>query len=262
MALVVLVGLYFVADVVFLRYIESSGGAQLAQSFDAEGASINLGGVPFLPSYVSGHLVQASGRVSGASAPGGLRIDEITIQLQDVRFSPRHVLSLARSRFSSRTDIKAAQASVTVQLNERDIHDYLASKISSVRGVRVTPSGVSVIFNEPAPAGSYPTPTPSPSPTPNPSGSPAPSATPAPPPPPPSTARYLPHIDGGVLDLILVSSVNVAYDLRGDADQVSELMRLPPLPVDLRSDVRLGNGTVVMESVGSDVEMNVGEAAR
>ena len=256
-ALVVLTGLYFVCDVVVLRYIESRGAAQLAQTFDAESATADLGNVPFLPGFFSGHLHQVSGHVSGASAPGGLRIDKIDIALQDVTFSPRHLMSLARSRFSARTKVKAAQANVTLQINERDVHDYLVSKISSVRGVRVTSSGVAVTFNEAAPAGSYPTPTPTPAP------SSSPQATPAPPPPPPaSTARYLPRVENGVFQFVLVSSVNVAYDLRGDALQIEELIRLPQLPQALRSDVRLGDGVIVVESVGRDVQMNVGEAQR
>jgi hypothetical protein len=258
-AFVVLVGLYFVADVVILRYIESRGAAQLAQTFDAESATADLGTVPFLPSFFSGHLHQVSGHISGASAPGGLRIDKIDITLDDVGFSPRHLVSLARSRFSARTNVKAVQANVTLQLNERDIHDYLVSKVSSVRGVRVTSSGVAVMFNEPAPPGTYTLPSPSPTP----SGSPSPSATPAPPPtPPPSMARFLPRVVDGVFQFVLVSQVNVAYDLRGDALQIEELVRLPRLPQALRSDVRLGDGVVVVEAVGRDVEMNVGEAQR
>ena len=260
MGLVVLTGLFFVCDVVVLRYIESRGAAQLAQTFDAESATADLGNVPFLPSFMSGHLSAVSGHISGASAPGGLRIDKIDITLQDVRFSPKHLVSLARSRFSARTDVKAQQANVTLQLAERDIHDYLVSKISSVRGVRVTSSGVAVTFDEPAPAGSYPAPTPSPTPSPSPGASPAPPAPP--PPPPPSTARFLPRVEGGVFQFVLVSSVNVAYDLRGDADQIEELIRLPRFPDSLRSDVRLGDGVIVVEAVGRDVEMNVGEAQR
>jgi hypothetical protein len=258
-ALIVLIGLYFVCDVVALKYIESRGAAQLAQTFDAESATDNLGSIPFLPAFFSGHLHNVSGHITGASAPGGLRIDTIDITLNDVSFSPRHLISLARSRFSSRTNVKAQQANVTLTLNERDIHDYLVSKVSSVRGVRVTSSGVSVMFNEPAPAGTYATPAPSPSPSP--SRSPTPSAAPAPPPPPPpSTARFIPRVENGVFQFVLVSSIQVAYDLRGDADAIEELIRLPPLPQSLRSDVRLGDGVVVVEAVGRDVEMNVGEA--
>jgi hypothetical protein len=256
-ALVVLTGLYFVCDVVALRYIESQGAAQLAQTFDAESATANLGSVPFLSSFFSGHLHQVSGRVSGASAPGGLRIEKVDITLGDVTFSPRHLMSLARSRFSARTKVKAAQAGVTLQINERDVHDYLVSKISSVRGVRVTSSGVAVTFNEAAPAGSYPTPSPTPSPSASPGATPAP-----PPPPPPSTARFLPRVENGVFQFVLVSMVNVAYDLRGDAVQIEELIRLPRLPDALRSDVRLGDGVIVVEATGRDVEMHVGEAQR
>jgi len=254
---VALVGLYFVCDVVVLRYIESRGAAQLAQTLDAENATANLGGVPFLPSFISGHLHTVSGRVVGASAPGGLRVDRIDLQLQDVRFSPRHLISLARSRFSARTDIRADQALVTIQLAERDVHDFLASKISSVRSVRVTSAGVSVTFNQPAPAQFFPTPTPAPTASPGAS----PSST-APPAPPPSTARYLPRVENGVFQLVLVSTINVSPDLRGDAEQVAELVRLPRLPERLRSDVRLGDGVVVVESIGRDIEMNVGEAQR
>jgi hypothetical protein len=254
-ALVVLVGLYFVCDVVALHYIESRGAAQLAQTLDAESATADLGSVPFLPGFVSGHLHSVSGHITGASAPGGLRVDDIDISLQDVSFSPRHLISLARSRFSARTDVKAAQALVTIQLAEQDLHDFLVSKISSVRGVRVTSAGVAVTFNQPAPASSLPTPTPSPSPKPG--------ATPAPPaPPPPSTAHSRPRVEGGVLQLVLVSTVNVAADLQGDAESIEELVRLPRLPSSLRSDVRLGDGVIAVEAVGRDVEMNVGEAQR
>jgi hypothetical protein len=257
--LVVLVGLYFVADVVILRYIESRGATQLAQTLDAESATANLGGVPFLPSFMSGRLHTVSGRVSGASAPGGLRVDRIELHLTDVRFSPRHLLSLARSRFSARTDVKVAEVRVQIQLAERDIHDYLVSKVSSVTGVRVTSAGVVVTFNVPAPASSLATPSPSPTPRPSPEASPGPSG---PPPPPPSTARYLPRVEGGVFQFVLVSSINMPYEVRGDAQQIAELVRLPRLPQRLRSDVRLGDGVIVVESSGRDLEMNVGEAQR
>jgi hypothetical protein len=258
--LVVLIGLYFVADVVILRYIESRGATQLAQTLDAESATANLGGVPFLPSFFSGHLHTVSGRVNGASAPGGLRVDRIGLQLTDVTFSPKHLMSLARSRFSARTDVKAGQVIVSLQLSERDIHDYLVSKVSSVTGVRVTAAGVVVTFNAPAPASTTPTPSPSPTPRPSPGATPGPPS--GPPPPPPATARYLPRVQDGVFQFVLVSTINVPYGLRGDAQQIAELVRLPRLPKRLRSDVRLGDGVIVVESSGRDVEMNVGEAAR
>ena len=254
-ALVVLIGLYFVCDIVMLRYIESRGAAQLAQTLDAESATADLGGVPFIPSFVSGRLYTVSGRVNGASAPGGLRIDKVGIDLSDVRFSPRHLLSLARSRFSARTDVKAGQVLVSLQITERDVHDYLVSKISSVQGVRITSSGVAVSFNVPAPASTFVVPAPSPTP--------APGETPKPPPPPPpSTARFLPRVQDGVFQFVLVSTINVAPRLRGDAAQIAELVRLPRLPGRLRSDVRVGDGVIVVEATGRDVEMNVGEAQR
>lgn len=255
-ALVVLIGLYFVFDIVLLRYIESRGAAQLAQTLDAERATADLGGIPFLPSFLSGKLGKVSGRVSGASAPGGLRIDKVDLDLEEVKFSPGDLLALARSRFSRRTDVKAGQTLVSLQITERDVHDFLVSKIASVTGVRVTSSGVAVTFNAPAPASSFVVPSPTPDPE-NPEATP-----PPPPPPPPSTARYLPRVQDGVFQFVLVSTINVAFRQRGDAAQIAELVRLPRLPSKLRPDVRVGDGVIVIEANGRDVEMNVGEAQR
>jgi hypothetical protein len=69
-------------------------------------------------------------------------------------------------------------------------------------------------------------------------------------------------VESGVFQFVLVSTVNVAFDLRGDAAQIEELVRLPRLPDSLRSDVRLGDGVIVLEAVGRDVQMSVGEAQR
>jgi hypothetical protein len=248
---VALIGLYFVGDVVLLRYIESRGATQVAQALDAESATTHLGSIPFIPSFLGGHLHQVSGRVDGASAPGGLRVDRVEVQLTDVKFSPGHVFSLVRSRFAARTDVRATQALVTLQLSERDIKEYLTSKIGAVSDVRVSSVGVAITFASANPVSPVPTPTPAIEPS-----SPAPSS------PPPSMARFLPHVTGGVLQLELVGSVDLASEFRNDAEQVAELVRLPRLPKGLQADVRLGDGVIVVEAQGSNIDVRIGEATR
>jgi hypothetical protein len=140
---------------------------------------------------------------------------------------------------------------VTLQLSERDIKEYLTSKIGAVSDVRVSSVGVAITFASANPVSPVPTPTPAIEPS-----------SPAPTSPPPSMARFLPHVTGGVLQLELVGSVDLASEFRNDAEQVAELVRLPRLPKGLQADVRLGDGVIVVEAQGSNIDVRIGEATR
>jgi hypothetical protein len=50
--LLVAVGLYFVIDIVTLRYLEARGRDQIVQTMSAEDGSLDLGNVPFLTRFV------------------------------------------------------------------------------------------------------------------------------------------------------------------------------------------------------------------
>lgn len=232
------VGAYFALDVVVLNYTESRGARELAQGLTGEEATADLGGIPFLPSFLSGRLTKVAARVRGATAPGGLRVASISASGTDVRFSPRRVFALVRSRFSDRTELRAAEAIVEVQLGEQDIEDFLQQKIVAEPEVRITPAGVEISFGPPGEDGDGD------------DGS----------RPERPSARYLPRVENGVLSLRLVSIARVPPRFREDALRISELISLPRFPEGLRADIRLGDGVIVTEASGRDIRVRIGEA--
>lgn len=237
--LVAAVGAYFALDVVMLNYVESSGARQLAQGLTGEDAGLDLGGVPFLNSFVAGRRSRATARIRGANAPGGLRVRSISVAATDVRFSPGRVFALVRSRFAARTELAASEAIVEIQLGENDIEDFLEGRLGSDPEVRITPAGVEVAFGPPDAGGSD-----------EPGDEPGRSA-----------ARYLPRVEGGVLSLRLVSVARVPPAFREDALRIAELISLPRFPEGLRADIRLGDGVIVAEASGRDIRLMIGEAS-
>src|SRR3954453_22367551 len=86
--LLLAVGLYFVLDIVALQYMQSRGGAEVARAMTAEGATVKLGSVPFLPGFFSGHLSHVSARIVGPTAAGGFGVQEIDFKAGSVKFVP------------------------------------------------------------------------------------------------------------------------------------------------------------------------------
>lgn len=236
---VALVGACVALDVVVLNYTESRAASELARGLAGEAATVDLGGFPFVPSFVTGRMGRASGRVRGANAPGGLRVGSISVVATDLRYSPRRAFALVRSRFAARTELRAAEAIVEVHLNEQDIEDHLQSKLAIAPEVRITPAGVEVSYDVPGV-----TPSPSPSDDEQPAAS----------------ARFLPRMEAGVLSLRLVSIARVPARFREEALRTSELITLPKMPDGLRADIRLGDGVIVALAQGRDIAILIGEA--
>ena len=244
------------ADVVTLRYLESRGAAELAQAMTAEEAEASYGSPPFIPSFFTGHRPSVEARVRGASGPGGLRVAGFELRLRDVKYSPRRMLALTRSRFSQATTVEAGEVIAQIHVRSADIAAYLRSRGADVDKVRVTSAGVTVTFRDPEPE---------PGTTPGPGASPSPSPRPSDGPPEEHVeevsraARYLPRVEEGMFRLQVVSVAKVRVRFREDAFRIAELVSLPRFPSGLRTDIRLGKGVITIEATGTDVEKSIGE---
>jgi hypothetical protein len=249
-AVIVLVGLYFVVDVVTLQYMQSRAGAETARGMAAQGAKVKLGSVPFLPGFLFGHTSNVSATIDGATATGGFGVDQIQFSASSVHFSPSHMFSLARSLFSTQTKVTFMQPSCTVQLAESDLSQYIEHTVADVGQVQVKPTGIEIRFKLPLlPPTASPTATPSPSPTPTPS--PQVQLT--------EPARFLPRIENGRFVLTLIDVSQIGAQFRDDASQIENLINLPPVPSSMNSDVRLGKGVIVIESQGLSLTVTVGQ---
>lgn len=234
---VVLVGLYLVVDIVSLRFLESRGAAELARSMSAEEAKVDLGNIPFLPGFVGGRLRRAEVRVRGSSGGGGLRIQLFTVRMDDIHFSWRELLSLSRSAFSTRTEVRAAEGFGLTEIGQSDLDEFIRRHVPSVGDVRVSTSGIEVRFLkerleegvEPKDEGLT------------------------------EPVRLLPSVVDHRIALTLVGVSQIPEPLREVARRLENLLDLPRIPDGLRTDVRLGDGVVVIEASGRDVEIEVGE---
>jgi hypothetical protein len=240
-------GLYFVLDVVALKYTESKGAAELAQAIAAEESSLRLGSVPFLPRFASGQLGGIQGKVRGATGPGGMRVSRVDVTLSDVRFAPWRVFALVRSRFSDRTTVKAGEVLVQVELAEQDLADYLRPKIASISEVKITNEGVGVKFERPNPDEET-------------SRGPEDEDDEKKKEEDEPDARYVPRVENGEFKLIRAGLSSRAQQFREDSLRISELITLPKFPEGLRASIGLGDGVVVIEAAGRDVETSIGEA--
>src|ERR1041385_8663432 len=135
-ALVLLVGLYFVLDVVSLQYMQSRARAGIAHQMTAEDASVKLGSVPFLPGYLSGRISNVSASVTGATGAGGFGVQSVDVRAGQVRFGPGKIFSLARSIFATRTKITLIDPIAIVQIGEADLGNFIKSAIPSVGDVQ------------------------------------------------------------------------------------------------------------------------------
>jgi hypothetical protein len=237
--LLLAVGLYFVLDVVSLQYLESRGADQIARVMAAESATLDLGNVPFLPGFITGRLGHAEVKVRGASAPGGLRVQSVTTSLSDVRFSASRMFALARSSFAARTKVEASQTIGSMELAESDLEDFVQRAVPLIGSLEVKASGIEVNFltegaslsdDDEAEDDELTKP-----------------------------ARYLPRVESGRIVLIPTSVSQIDRRFRAEAERIRNLIELPQIPEGLSAVARLGEGVVVVEVQGPEVELTVGE---
>jgi DUF2993 family protein len=239
--LVLATGLFVVADIVLLQYIESRGAGEIARSMSAEEAKVDLGGFPFIPRFFRGRLTDISVRVTGGSAAGGLRVQSIEARMGAVRFEPGDVFALARSSFATKTKVTADDPFGIVEIGEQDLEDFVTRAVPLVGNVEVTGSGIEVFF-EPRIDADLPD-----------------RAAEALDELAKKPARYLPVIEDGRLVLSLVSVSQIDGRFRADASRLEKLIELPKVPAGLRTSVTWRDGVIVMEAQGLKVTLAVGE---
>lgn len=235
--IVLAIGLYFALDVVALQYLESRGAAELARAMTAEEAKLDLGDVPFLPGFITGRLSRAEVDVRGASGAGGFRVQSFKARMSAVRFSWRKLFALSRSVYSTRTTVNMSEPIALVEIGQTDLQDFLQRYISDVGTVRVSSAGVEVRFLEKRlKTGIEPTDEDLSEP-----------------------ARYLPRVVDRHIALSLIGVAQVPEQFGSAAKRVERAIDLPAIPEGLRADVRLGDGVIVIEASGRDLEFPVGE---
>lgn len=235
--IVLAVGLYFVLDVIALRYLESRGAAELARSLTAEEAKVDLGDIPFLPGFITGKLSRAEVNVRGASGSGGFRVQSLSAQMRSLRFSWRDVFALSRSVFSRRTKVSMSEPIGLVEIGQSDLEDFLQRHIPDVGTVGISGAGVEVRFlSKRLKTGIEPT---------------SDDLT--------EPARYLPRVTDRHIVLSLISAAQVPDRFAESARRVEEVINLPAIPEGMRTDVRLGAGVITVEASGREAELTIGE---
>lgn len=235
--LVVLIGLYFVLDVVALRYVESRGARELTRAMTAEEGELELGGIPFLPGFISGRLNRAEANVRGASGSGGLRVQTVRVQMSDLRFSWRDMLSLSGSIFATRSKVGMKEPFGMIEIAQDDLGDFLKRQVPMIGSVEIRASGIEVRFLkerldervEPT-QGDLTEP-----------------------------ARLLPRVLDRRISLSLVGVAQVPPAMRRLAERLEQVIDLPQIPEGLRPDVRLGDRVFVVEATGTELELTIGE---
>lgn len=234
---VLAVGLYFALDVIALQYLQSRGATELARAMTAEEAKVDLGSVPFLPGFIGGRVAEAEVNVRGASASGGLRIQSVMARFQDLRFSWRKMFQLSGSIFSTRTGVEIEEAFGLVEIGQGDLEEYIRRQMPMVGDVSIDTSGIEVRFlKEELEEGAQPT---------------GDDLT--------DPARLLPRVTDRRITLSLVGLSQVPPQLRSTAHRLERIINLPAVPEGLRTDVRLGNGVIVVEASGRELELEIGE---
>lgn len=239
--LLLLFGLFLVADVVMVQYLESRGAAELARTMSAEEARLDLGGFPFIPRFIRGRLSDVSGEVRGASAAGGLRVQRVETRMDEVSFSAPEIFALARSSFATKTEVSAEQPIVMLELGEADLEEFIRRAVPVVGDVEVKASGIEVRFIRPdidpddidQPAEEDLTP----------------------------PARFLPGARDRELRLVLTSVSQIPDAFRAEAARIEGLIDLPRFPKGLDPDVSLRDGVIVVEAQGAAISVEIGEAA-
>jgi hypothetical protein len=245
---VLVVGLYLVADVVVLQYMQSRAGATVARAMAAQDAKVRLGSIPFLPGFLRGRTSNVSATIDGATAAGGFGVDQIQFSAVSVRYSTWHMFSLSRSLFSTQTKVTFTQPDATVQIAESDLSDFIEHNVPDVGQVAVKATGIEIRFKLAPPAtSSFATPSPSPTPRPDQGLT--------------EPARYLPRIDDRRFVITLIDVSQVPFEFRDDAKRIENLISLPPVPLSMSShtDVRLGKGVIIIDSNGASLTVTLGQ---
>lgn len=234
---VLAVGVYLVVDIVTIQYFESRGATELARAMTAEEAEVDLGSVPFLPGFIGGRVSKAEVSVRGASGAGGLRIQSVMARMQDLRFSWRRMLRLSGSIYSTRTKVKLGDFFGLVEIGEDDLEEFVRRQVPLIGDVQVKASGIEVRFlNRRLERGI------------DPSGE---DLT--------DPARLLPRIADRRFSLSLIGLAQIPQPLKSAALRLERIIDLPRVPEGLRTDVRLGDGVIVVEASGRELDLTVGE---
>ena len=235
--LVVLIGLYFVLDVVALRFMESRGATELTRAMTAEEGKLDLGGIPFLPGFIRGRIAKAEADVRGASGSGGLRVNMVRATMTELRFNWRDMFALSRSLFSRRSKVQMREPFGLIEIAQEDLGDFLKRHVPMVGSVEIRATGIEVRFlKEPLDEGDEPTQEDLTEP-----------------------ARLLPRVLDRRLSLSLVGVAQVPEKLRHLAQRLERVIDLPRVPEGLRTDVRLGDRLFVLEATGAELELTIGE---
>ena len=235
--LVVLIGLYFVLDVVALRFMESRGATELTRAMTAEEGELDLGGIPFLPGFIRGRVSKAEADVRGASGAGGLRVNKVHATMTDLRFNWRDMFALSRSIFSSRSTLRMADPNGRVEISQEDLGEFLKRHVPMIGSVEIRATGIEVRFLKER-LGEDEEPTQE-------------DLT--------EPARLLPRVLDRRIALTLVGVAQVPEGMRSLAERLERVIDLPRIPEGLRTDVRLGDRLFVVEATGSELELTVGE---
>ncbi len=252
-AAIVAIGLYFVADIVALQYLQSRGAGRISQALAAQSSTLKLGSLPFLPSYLGGHLSGVEAKVKDATAKEGFGVQSIDIRASEIRFGPGKMFSLARSLFSTRSKVTLTEPIAIIEIGEQDLSEFIKRRVPRVGDVQVSGSGIEVRFKLPereanassSSSGSSSSPSPSPSPSFDELLT--------------KPARYLPRIEGRHFVLTLTSLSQLGFQYRDEALSIEHMIELPPVPAGMSSDVRLGKGVITIDCEGKTVTLDVGE---
>jgi hypothetical protein len=226
-ALLVL-GLGVGLDVVALQLAQSRASAGFAQATAAERATIKLGGFPFVIRLLAGRISRIEVHAIGLSG-GGLRIGRLNARMQDLGFSPAGAISLIRSAHAARTRVTADVVVAQAEILEKDLNDFLRSRVRDFHDLRILPSGIEVRFTLP-------------------------DGTTSPP------ARFLPRIVDGHLVLRVVGEVGVAKVVpEATRAAIEKAIELPAVPPGLTVEPTLGNGSFTIEASSPRLRLLVGE---
>lgn len=237
---ILLVGLLAALDVIALQVFQARGGVQIARTMAAERASLDLGGLPFLPGYLRGRVEKVEVEVIGATARG-LRVASLQARFTDARLDASDVFGLLRTRYANRTAVRGTDVFARVEIVEDDLEVFAISQEPRVDTLRIRSSGVEVVFAEPDLDGE------------DGAGDDEEGDEEGP------TARFLPRVEDRRLVLKAVGRAGLSFEFREAVERIEGIIDLPRVPKGLQTDVQLGNGVFTLEAFGPSIELEIGE---
>lgn len=225
-AVLVLGGIAAAADFVVLQVFEGRIAKSTAQSMGAERVTVDLGGFPFTPRFVSGHLSDVDVDVYGASG-SGVRIDHIQVRMAKVLYPAGKAFSLIKSRYATRIQITGRDVLARVEMQERDLLRLVNDKVPEATDVRITPAGVQITIPREGEGN--------------------------------ASARFLPQFENGRVVLRLVGASDLPKWAVPIVQSVQSDVSLPQFPDGVRADIQLGNGVFTVEVAGPEVKIRIGE---